>query len=175
MLSSKIVGGAMHHDGNWSRRSPLATRDRITEDAKLLDGDLDDVARLEGEWSLWDEGSPRAEQDSVGKVILEEEIGDQFIEAALEFACTCFALPVDLTIALDDQANSKVVGIRYLPGGGNSWSQRAAVGIDFGLRQIQRVFALDTARTHVVANGVADNLGRGVDDEHKLWLWDVPG
>ena len=101
----------------WSRRSPLATHDGITEGAQLVDGDLDDVAGLEGEWFLWDERGPRAEYDSVGKVILEEEVADQFLEATLEFACAGFALPVDLTIALDDQANGKIVGIRDLPGG----------------------------------------------------------
>ena len=69
----------MHHDGMWSLRSPLATRDGITEDAKLVDSDLDDVAGLKGEWSLWDERSPRAEHDSVGKVMLEEEVADQFL------------------------------------------------------------------------------------------------
>ena len=76
----------MHHDGMLSCRSPLATRDGITEGAKLVDGDLDDVVGLEGEWSLWDERGPRAEHDSVGKVILEEKVTHQFLEAALEFA-----------------------------------------------------------------------------------------
>ena len=137
----------MHHGGMWSLRSPLATRDGISEDAKLVDGDLDDVAGLEGEMSLWDERGPRAEHDPVRKVILEEKVAHQFLEAALEFTCTRFALPVDLAIALDREANGKVVGIGYLPGGGNRWTKRAAVGIDLGLRQVQRVFALDTART----------------------------
>ena len=66
----------MHHAGKLSCRSSLAARDGITEGAKLVDSDLDDVAGLEGEWSLWDERSPRAERDSVGKVILEEEVAD---------------------------------------------------------------------------------------------------
>src|SRR5690348_10529881 len=117
-----------------SYRSPLATDDEITEGAKLVDGDLDHVAGLEGELALWHETCTCTENDSIGKVVFEEEVGDQFLEVTLEFTCTRFALPVDLSIALDSEANGEVVWVRYLPGGSNSWTQGAAVGIDFGLR-----------------------------------------
>ena len=53
-------------------------------------------------------------------------------------------------------------------------TERAAPVIDFGLRQVERVRALDVARTHVVADGVADDFSAAVDHEREFRFWHVP-
>ena len=40
----------------------------------------------------------------------------------------------------------------------NARAERAASVVDLGLRQVERIFALDVARAHIVADGVADDL-----------------
>ena len=49
------------------------------------------------------------------------------------------------------------------------------VVVDLGLRQVERVGALDRARREVVGRQVADDLATGVDDQRELGLGDVPG
>src|SRR5262249_10142390 len=43
-----------------------------------------------------------------------------------------------------------------------------------GLRQVERVFTLDIARTHVVADGVADDFEFRRDYQSQLWFGDIP-
>src|ERR1700679_1533381 len=52
----------------------------------------------------------------------------------------------------------------------NAGAKRTASIVDLGLRKIERVCAFDVARTHVVADGVADDLTARIDDERKLGL-----
>ena len=53
--------------------------------------------------------------------------------------------------------------------------QAQRVVVDLGLRQVERVGALDRARREVVGRQVADHLATGVDDQRQLGLGDVPG
>ncbi len=53
-------------------------------------------------------------------------------------------------------------------------AKRATRGVDFGLRQVERVFALDVARTHVVANRVAEDVAGLVDGQRHFRLGHVP-
>src|SRR5262249_52542820 len=46
--------------------------------------------------------------------------------------------------------------------------------VNFGLWQIQRIFALDVARTHVVPDGEADHLHPRIDDDDQFRLRDRP-
>src|SRR3712207_7746030 len=72
-----------------------------------------------------------------------------------------------LAVAVDPHSDEEVVhGVRTAeldPG-----SQGAAAVVDLGLRQVQRVLALDIARGDVVACRVADDLHPVVDYQHKL-------
>ena len=47
----------------------------------------------------------------------------------------------------------------------NSRSERATAVVHLGLRQIERILALDVARTHVVADGVAGDVSSGADQQ----------
>src|SRR5262249_6840474 len=47
---------------------------------------------------------------------------------------------------------------RHAAGERDDWAEGAAVVVDLRLRQVERVFALDVAGAHVVADGVADDL-----------------
>ena len=51
---------------------------------------------------------------------------------------------------------------------------RARTLVDLRLRQVERVLALDVARTHVVADGVADDLPRRRDDQRQFRLGHAP-
>ena len=51
---------------------------------------------------------------------------------------------------------------------------RAGAVVNLRLRQIEQIFPLDVARTHVIADGVADDLAARVDDQRQLRLRHVP-
>src|SRR5690606_17177108 len=53
-------------------------------------------------------------------------------------------------------------------------ADRTAAVVDLGLRQVQRVLALDAARGHVVASGVADDAAVGGDHQHQFGFGHVP-
>ena len=46
--------------------------------------------------------------------------------------------------------------------------------VNLRLRQIQQVFAFDVARTHVVADRVADDFAMAIDDERQFGFGHVP-
>ena len=46
--------------------------------------------------------------------------------------------------------------------------------VSFGLRQIQEIFAFDVARTHVVADGVADDFSARIHHQRQFRLRHVP-
>ncbi len=54
-------------------------------------------------------------------------------------------------------------------------AQRARAVVDLGLRQVERVLALDVARRDVVADAKADDLAVRVHDQRQLGLGHVPG
>ena len=54
-------------------------------------------------------------------------------------------------------------------------AERARAVVDLGLRQVERVLALDVARGHVVADAEADDLAGGVHHQRQLGLGHVPG
>src|SRR5258708_38154058 len=48
--------------------------------------------------------------------------------------------------------------------------QRATAVVNLGLRQIEWVLALNIARAHIIANGVADDPAWGAHHQSQLWL-----
>src|SRR5205085_5516210 len=54
-------------------------------------------------------------------------------------------------------------------------SERATAVVDFGLWQIERIFALDISGTHVVSDRVAGNFAARADKQHQLWFRHRPG
>src|SRR6185437_13171798 len=52
----------------------------------------------------------------------------------------------------------------------NARSERAAAVVNFSLGKIKRVFAFNVARTHIVANGVAENFPAGTDQQCEFWF-----
>src|SRR5882724_1054337 len=52
--------------------------------------------------------------------------------------------------------------------------QRTGTVVDFCLGQIQKIFTFNIARTHVVADGVPDNLAARIDDQRQFRLRHIP-
>ncbi len=50
-----------------------------------------------------------------------------------------------------------------------------AAVVDLGLREVKRVGSFDVTGAHVVADGVADDLGARIDEEGEFGLGDGPG
>src|SRR5438105_11860171 len=89
----------------------LATHDRIAQGAKLIDANLDQVTRLQGELFLRDERCTCKEKYPIREVVLKKEVCYQFIKPALEFSHACLTFPVYLVIALDGQVDGEVVRV----------------------------------------------------------------
>ena len=64
--------------------------------------------------------------------------------------------------------------VRDLPRQGDDRAEGGAGAVDLGLRQVDRVLALDAAGRDVVADGVAGDLARRVDQQRHLRLRHVP-
>src|SRR6185312_9412512 len=63
---------------------------------------------------------------------------------------------------------------KRLIGEQKAWSKRAGAVIDLCLRQIERVFAFDVTRAHVVADGVASDLAAWVEQQRQFRLGHRP-
>src|SRR5262249_28219936 len=76
-------------------------------------------------------------------------------------------------LADDLQMNFGLRG-QWLRADKNAGAEAAALRVDFSLRQIERILALDVARTHVITDRVADDPAERIDDQRQLRLGHVP-
>src|SRR5579875_3501724 len=139
------AAGVQHHAAGliyW-----LATHDGVAQCAELIDADMHHVSGLQRKGRIGNERGAGTENHAAGKFILAEEVRDEFIEAAVQFMRTGLALPVYPSSALDMHADREVVGILELPGRRDAGAERAGAGVDLCMGQLERVLALDAART----------------------------
>src|SRR6185312_17025902 len=94
---------------------------------------------------------------SRGEAALAEKIVDEDLGGALHLGERGRAIKFRLSFAHDFNANRRRGKQRF---GADQYAgaQRAASVINLRLGKIERVFAFDIARTHVVADGIADDL-----------------
>ena len=112
----------------------------------------------EGEGVGRDDAGAGQEEAAAGKAVVAEEIFDEWADR-VSFRRS------------GGRRKTYLARLRIsadLCGGGHGFAadedagaEGAAAVVDLGLREVERVFAFDVARAHVVADGVADDLRRG--------------
>src|SRR5690606_17534582 len=115
----------------------------------------------------------RHQERALGKAQLATQIARQVAERALHLRAPRLPLEHGFAAALDAQADRDVPE-RIFGADEDRRADRAAAIIDLRLRQVERVFALDVARRHVVARAVTDDLHVPVQHQRELRLWHVP-
>src|SRR6058998_4094796 len=108
------------------------------------------------------------------KQVVADEPGGEVVERAAHAGGRDLALVRDGAAALDHDGDVED-GRLLVVGQPHHGAQRARLAVDLGLRQVQRIFALDVARRDVVAHRVAGDLAVGGDEHGDLRLGNVPG
>src|SRR5689334_10269364 len=131
--------------------------DDVDERADGFDGDADLVAWLQSKLVGRDDARPRQKEAALRERVVAEEKFDERFGRTLELRKRRLTREDRFAGALDAQLD--------LGGGGehffhdkNTRAERTAPVIDLGLRQVERVRAFYVTRTHVIADGVADDL-----------------
>src|SRR5215218_7088204 len=115
------------------------------------------------------------QKDAVRELVVATQITDQIIERAVDLGRGTSAVEKYLAAATDHEPDCAVTNLAHLPRQRDDRAEAGAPGVHLRLREVQRVFALDAARRHVVADGVTDDLAVAVDRESQLRLRHVPG
>jgi hypothetical protein len=152
-----------------------APDDGVDQRADALDGDAHDVAAGQGERQFGHQRRPGGQDHPVREHVGPVQVTGQLAERAVQPGRRGRSGPDLSAVPADDQPDREAVRVGHLPGRADHRAQRAAAQVDLGLRQVQRVLALDRARAHVVAHRIAADLARGVEDQGQLGLGHVDG
>ncbi len=120
-----------------------------------------------------DDAGSGHEECSVRESVFAEKVGGQIGRFALELRERGGA-GKNHTAAAQDFDLDRSGGRQRIAADENARAQRATAVVDLGLRKIERIFALDIARAHIVADGVADDLAARVDEQRQLRLGNRP-
>src|SRR5690606_3130455 len=145
---------------------------RVLQD-QTVDLDAYHVAGLQGESLVRHDARAGEQECAAGEGQLAEQVAGQFLQTALDLRGAGIAAKHLAAAAQDRQGDRQVGhGLRLAQADGRA--DRAGTVVDLGLRQVQRVLALDAARGHVVADGVAADGPGAVQHQYQLRLGHVP-
>lgn len=147
---------------------------RVGEGADVFDGDVDDVAGVEGEGVGGDDACAGHEEGAGGEGVVAVEEAGEFGGGALELGEGGFAF------------ENGGAGAGDLAGDGGLWregffaeedggAEGGATGEALGLGEVEGVLAFDVAAREVVAAGDADDFATAVDGESEFGLGHHPG
>src|SRR5579884_319341 len=146
----------------------------VCQDAEAFDFDGYYIARTGGVGGWGHDAGAGQEPGAGGEGIGRVQDGDELGRDAHHVGNARRAAIDFLVRALDRQIDTCCRGMD-MPGRDDAGTEGAAGLVDLCLGEVERVFALDTARAHVVAAGVADDLAVGVRQHGQLRLRNVPG
>src|SRR6185436_17966137 len=135
--------------------------------------DAHDVPRTQAEAVGGHDAGAGHQESSLRKTELSTEIAGQLSQAALHLRARGLALEHRFTSAANAELD-RHVGERLLVTQHDGRADGAAAVVHLGLRQVERVVALDVARGDVVARAVADDLEIAIQDQRELGLRHVP-
>src|SRR5207249_11033456 len=146
----------------------LTLHDGIEQRPNAVDLDLDNVAGLERKAAVGDDAGT-GEQESAGrKRVVATEPTDQILECAGHLLDARATIESNLAAAVNDKADADVVAGRHANGKRNPRPQTARLAVALGLRQIERIVALDVARAHVITDRKTDELQLARHDQRQL-------
>src|SRR5262249_32935410 len=128
----------------------------------------------QGEVVGWDNACAGQQDDALGEAVVAAEPVDEVVERPGHLRQGGRSGEHNGAAALDRQVDGDLRQRRHGVGEGNDGAEGAGVVVDLGLRQVERVLALDVARTHVVADRVADQLEPGGQHQGQFRLRHVP-
>src|SRR5713226_1418823 len=141
-------------------------------DARDLDGDM--ISHGEGEIIRRNNAGSREEYDAVRKTGFAPQPTNEIIQRTGHRAKRSGAFKHRGSIALDFQIDCDMIQRRHVVGESNDGAQGATIVVHLGLRQVKRVFALNIASAHVIADGVADDLQLRGDDQCQFRFRHTP-
>src|SRR5664279_3882768 len=148
--------------------------DRVPKQADPGDLDLDPVLRLQGERIRRRDAGPRQQDGSVGEYLAAKEKTGQLLEAPFHVSDRRLAGESNGPAPPDREPDAPGARGRLGSSHGDPRAERAGPVVDLGLREIQEILPLDVPRTHVVADGVADDRSAGIQHEGQFRLRHVP-
>ena len=151
---------------NWRCRLGLSAH-RIHQRADAVDGDCHNIAGLQCEFIARDDACAGHEQRSRRESVVTIKKSSQFRRRAFELGNRSLPGENRLTSAADGDVDLCFRGKQVagdVQAGANGGAELKA----FGLREVERILALNIAAGKIIADGITDNLATRVDDESQF-------
>src|SRR6266446_593354 len=142
--------------------------------ADAADSDGNVISNNESEVIRRNDAGPGQKNDSMRKTRLATEPTDQVFKRSRHSIQAGGAFEDFDAIAFNRETNRDMVGRRHTVGECDDRPQGTAIIVDLGLWQVERIFSLDVASAHVVADREPDDLKMGRDDQSQLRLGHAP-
>src|SRR6185437_12518239 len=156
-----------------SRAGKTASGDAILKCAQAVDGDADEIAVCERELVAGDDAGASHEIRAVRKAAIAEEPTRKFLRVTLQLGKRRVSFECGPAAAHDLNLDRGNLWQRFVAEQ-DTGAKPATPVVDLGLRKVEWILALDVARAHVIADGVADDLAARIEQQRQFGLGDRP-